>query len=115
MRIPVCDARSIPRSSTRLHSFPLGPGILETPRRDPRARPELLREQRDAEFLEHPAELVRAGRPQSAFSPDSLAVTGFERRDLRGELRVATGITGQLLEPLLDRLQIARVFLQPLP
>src|SRR5687768_16358446 len=105
MRIPVCDARSMPRSSTRLHSFPFGPGIFEAARRDPRAGPELLREQRDAEFLEHPAEFVRAGRPQSSFCPDSLAVAGLERRDLRGELSVAARVTRQLLDPLLDRLQ----------
>src|SRR5262245_60528399 len=85
---------------TGRRSFPFTPGFLETPRRDPGASAERLREQGHAELLEQPAKFILAGRALAALDLHPLAVAGFERRNLGLQLSVAPGIQRQLLETL---------------
>src|SRR5688572_31887219 len=85
-------------------SLAFRPGILQPPRGHRHTGSELLREQRHAKLLQHPAEFILAGRLEAALCLDPLAVTALDRGDLGGELRVPARIAGQLVEPLFDGL-----------
>src|SRR5688500_14068604 len=89
---------------TQCQSLAFRPGILQPPRGHRHAGSDLLRQQRHAKLLEHPAEFLLAGRLEPALCLDPLAVSALDRRDLRGALRVPARIAGQLVEPLFDGL-----------
>ena len=78
--------------------------------RDRHRRLELLGEKRDAQLLQQPAELLERLRRRALASARSRLppVRHFERRQVRGQARVARRIDAQLVETQRSRLQIAR-------
>src|SRR5688572_5024114 len=84
-----CD-HSANESLFRLLAF--RPGVLETAGRDARARAQRLGEQGDAKLLQQPAEFVVAGWFESALGLHALAVARLQRRDLGGQLGVASRV-----------------------
>ena len=97
-----------------LHSLPQLRQPLD---RDRHRRLQLLREERHAQLLEQPAELLelRVGRAALALRRGLALPLRLERRELGGDARVARRIGAQLVEPQRRRLEIAREVLQPLP
>src|SRR6267378_2282214 len=77
---------------------------------------QLLGEKLYAQFLEQPAELLELGITAARFCLRRLFSQPMrgQRREFRGEARVAAGIGSQLVEPQASGLQIAWEVLQPL-
>src|SRR5205823_1315533 len=93
------------------------PELGEALDRDRHRRLQLLREERHAQLLEQPAELLELRAHGAALRARAeLAAIGLlERRKLAREARIALRIGAQLLKAQRGGLEVAREVLQPLP